>query len=129
MDDVLRDRMMGYLNDEIEKSKHHTATLRRRKRFLEREGPFTYVIDLESNWSTEGEKSHSFRFTGDLKELIPKAEAEYKRLNTRSDVQATYRVYIILDKDNTSTIRVPPVPVPERFWRNYTERERKLHAS
>ncbi len=122
MDEVLRDRLRGYLTTEIEKAKLLAATLRSMKRHLESSTkPFTYIVALESLWAREGEQSHTFRLTGDLSEVIKKAESEYKKLNRRSDVQARYRVSIILKQNPEQS-----VPVPEAFWDMYRERKTSI---
>lgn len=77
----------------------------------------TYIINLNSAWACDGEKSTFTLHTGTLEDAIKTAESEFKSLNQRRDIQATYLVSIRLGQEDFS--------LPEEYWKQYTQRYRK----
>jgi hypothetical protein len=76
----------------------------------------TYTIELRSLWERDGEKNTTLTYQGTLENAILNSEENFMRVNNRKDVQAEYRVFILLGSAS--------VPVPEECWRPYTKRER-----
>jgi hypothetical protein len=72
-----------------------------------------YRVELYSSWEREGEQNITY-----LQERMPKkvflaAEEEFKRVNRRSDVQASARVYAIIGKTEYL--------LPEIYWSKRTK--------
>lgn len=76
-----------------------------------------YIINLSSLWSKEGEEDVTKNYRGKLETAIEKAEEEFKEKNNRSDIQARYEVQIKIGNVFYQ--------MPEEFWSDYQERNRK----
>jgi hypothetical protein len=81
----------------------------------------TYLVNIQSSWEDEGEKSTSTEYIGTLKQTIEKAEKEFKTTNNRDDIQATYLVYIKLGSTG--------YPVPFQYWEKLRENWQELDDS
>ncbi len=73
---------------------------------------FTYEIQLQSLWSSEGEEDITTKHKGEIFEAIKIAEAEYRRINERSNISAKYKVNIVLGERKFE--------VPKEYWEKYT---------
>ncbi len=79
----------------------------------------TYKVNLRSMWENEGEPSTETIYIGTIKNAISAAEAEFKRKNNRSDVQAWYTVYILIGEAY--------VNVPSACWKDYKENIKEVN--
>lgn len=70
-----------------------------------------YCVNLISCWAKEGEKSTETKEKAPLEEVIKHAEAEFMKVNNRSDVQADYRVHMKVDGTH--------VYLPQKFWKDF----------
>ncbi len=75
---------------------------------------FHYKIVLHSSWSDEGEQDVVHEEQGLLEQVMANAYAEFKKINNRTDVQASCRVFVALPKYPEDWLEVP-----EQFWRQY----------
>ena len=73
-----------------------------------------YKVVLTSCWRDYGEKQVVLEVEGSMRKAIEAAEAEFKRVNSRSDVQADYDVQIQVGQMQIS--------VPMDYWAKYKER-------
>jgi hypothetical protein len=71
-----------------------------------------YKVGLMSMWSDHGEEDVTFLYTGNLADAIVKAEAEFMRINQRSNVSANYSVAVFL---SGVWVIVPPA-----YWQELT---------
>ena len=71
----------------------------------------TYVVHLHSYWVHEGEIPTVTEHTGSLEHAVQKAEQEFKSVNKRSKVQASYMVEVKLGDRGFG--------VPEPYWKQY----------
>lgn len=62
-------------------------------KFIRRPQRILFRVYLDSCWADEGEKNHVEEGFGPLDALIRRAEKHFMEINSRSDVQATYRVF------------------------------------
>lgn len=62
---------------------------------LERMGSVTYIVEIQSSWSDCGEKEVEYQASS-IELAIAGAKKEFMRVNNRSDVQGSGRVYIRL---------------------------------
>lgn len=98
MDTVLK-ALRGYNQKQIRGLEEKIKNARQIRTLLGRlrnPDKLTYQIRLESLWSKEGEKGLMYTDTGPLEKIIVAAEAEFMRMNGRSDVQAQYFVGVLL---------------------------------
>jgi len=74
----------------------------------------TYLVTLSSHWASEGEQPTITTVQGSLETAIQRAEQEFKTLNKRTDVQASYHV----------SVQVGPftLSVPEEYWKPYASK-------
>jgi hypothetical protein len=73
-----------------------------------------YKVILSSRWADEGEKNVEHEQQGSLEEVIAVAEAEFKKVNCRRDVQAKYHVFVALPAYPEDWLEVP-----EQFWQRH----------
>lgn len=73
-----------------------------------------YQVNLNSLWADEGEKSTKTKYTGSLENAIKAAEKKFLKINSRSDIQATYHVQIRVGKIFMS--------VPKKYWEEYMKK-------
>ena len=76
-------------------------------------GRALYEIHLASMWANEGEESTTTKYKGSLKQAIEQAEAEFKKRNSRGDVQARCSVTIQLGEG--------AYPIPKEYWEQFRE--------
>ena len=77
----------------------------------------TFRVNLHSLWS-EGEKDVNVTGTGDLAKIIQRAENKFKKVNHRSDVQASYRIYVVFRRSVAMFL-------PEKLWKKYTQKAKE----
>ena len=69
---------------------------------------------MHSLWGSDGEKSITHRYIGNIQEAIKTAEQKFMKVNHRHDVQAKYSVDVQIGKTTYD--------VPEDFWKHYVKR-------
>jgi tRNA(Leu) C34 or U34 (ribose-2'-O)-methylase TrmL len=74
-----------------------------------------YEVTINSSWHHEGEKDTATKHHGTLKEAIEKAEEEFKKVNSREDVQGDYHPHLVFGEESYS--------IPEMFWKKYIQRK------
>lgn len=77
----------------------------------------TFVVALSSLWANEGEDSTETTHVATLEEAILVAEREFMRHNRRSDVQASYSVYV--------QVGAARLDVPESVFAEYLAHRRR----
>ena len=81
-----------------------------------------YSVGINSAWTggsypgDVGETDTNTKYKGTLKSAIIEAEKEFKEINHRSDVQASYSVRIYFGEDGYR--------VPEKYWSKFIQRNR-----
>lgn len=75
----------------------------------------TYQISLRSLWEDYGEQHVKVIHTGSLQNGVEAAEARFKEINKRSDVQADYLAHLMVGNDMCY--------IPQKYYK--TERMRK----
>ena len=76
------------------------------------DGTTRYQVNLGSLWADSGEQSVSIARKGSVASVVRRAANEFKRINRRSDVQATWDVYALIGEREDPLM----VPVPEALW-------------
>jgi len=112
----LKQYLKKTLDEKIEEYKSGTDLTEESLRILEQTKTNTanYVVYLRSLWENEGERSTTTVYHGTLRKAIEVAEAEFKKRNNRSDVQASWLVDICLGTSRYS--------IPEQYWKKYREK-------
>jgi len=122
------DALVTLLHAEVScRGKKLQEALRRQALLQEAVAPLTerrqlmFRVQLDDLWQNEGGQSVKVEHRGSLGTAMEKAIAEYLRVNQRSDVQATYRVWIVLPKvrEKDKEIDCGVIPIPEEYWENY----------
>jgi len=72
-----------------------------------------YVVSLKSLWADYGESPVTVESEGSVERAVKTAEAEFKRVNQRGDVQADYRVSVVVGELS--------LKVPYEYWGKYKE--------
>ncbi len=73
-----------------------------------------FTVTLASLWEKEGEKSLTRNYVGTLEHAVKSAEAEFRQMNARSDIQAQYRVTLNLGEVQ--------VQIPELLFEDFMQR-------
>lgn len=87
------------------------------KSFSEDPDGITFQVQLISLWANEGEKEVLARSRVSIKRAIQQAQARFKTVNKRGDVQAKYVVHVLVGRKPHPFNH--PVPVPEEFYRHF----------
>jgi len=78
---------------------------------------FVFRVSIESAWADDGEKGVVVEVIGSVKKAVETAEAKFKTINSRSDVQASsFKVEAAL---NAIASKFVWIPVRERFWEKF----------
>lgn len=72
-------------------------------------------VTIESLWRDQDEKDVTVVVSGSVEEAICQAKDEFMRINERSDIQGTYRVFVVLPGEPRIEIELP-----EAVWRHLT---------
>lgn len=75
-------------------------------------GAVVYTVILSSLWADKGEQNVRIKGKGSLASLVKRAERRFKKLNNRSDVQATYSAWVLLGNPDNPTVSIK---IPENF--------------
>jgi len=112
----LKEYVEKHLKDRAETLKTLTAQTRKASRLFEKADTQNsrYLVNLISLWADSGEKHTKTEYTGSLRDAIKKAEADFKRINDRTDVQAEYHVDVLIGGVS--------VVVPGEYWIKYKSR-------
>jgi len=68
-----------------------------------------YIVSLHSDWESYNEKSTTTEHEGSIDKAIQRAEQEFRVINHRNDIQASYRVFIKIGNVEYS--------VPREYWK------------
>lgn len=114
--DQLVAHLMGSLATSLVEAEARVRTL---KKLLEAlpdnvNTQFRYKVILTSLWSDKGEEDVVHEEQGLLEQVMANAYAEFKKINNRTDVQASCRVFVALPNYPEDWL-----VVPEQFWRQY----------
>jgi len=97
-------------------SKHRKAESQLQKAVVDLEGTnlsnANYLVVLRP-LGLDAKKGIEIGYTGKLEEAIKTAEENFKKLNQRNDVHASYKVYIVLAGQN--------FPLPQQYWEQFAE--------
>jgi hypothetical protein len=112
----LRHYLKKTLSEQIERHKEGINLTEGSLKVLEQTnvGRADYVVRLRSLWEKEGEMTVTTGHHGTLKDAIEKAEENFKSVNHRGDVQASYTVRILLGDASYH--------IPEEYWREFREK-------
>ena len=107
--------VLAHLETTVNGVESTLRSLRKTKRSLERMitrgEPLTYRVKLISLWAQEGEKSAEVEGTKPLKEIFDEVIKEFLKINSRSDVQASYVVKAVVGSQ--------ALPVDKKYWQEY----------
>tara|TARA_Y100000310_G_C20347350_1_gene652620 strand:- start:19 stop:390 length:372 start_codon:yes stop_codon:yes gene_type:complete len=112
---TLQSNLLG----ELHSLRKKVSALSRQHQDLTHFDPYTadYRVKLNSLWVNEGEKPVNVEYSGNLQDAIAAAEAEFKEVNQRSDVQANYSVFLCLSENE--------LPIPQKYWEMFQEKNKR----
>ena len=112
---TLQSNLLG----EIDSLRKRMSVLSRQHQDLAHFDPHAanYHVKLNSLLVDKGEKPVNIQYSGNLQDAIAAAEAEFKEVNQRSDVQANYSVSLCLSKNI--------LLIPKEYWEMFKERNKE----
>jgi hypothetical protein len=119
VEDGIVTHLRSALGKENEAAKAVSARARKGIRILQKSPDphdLKYRVVLTSLWAAEGEESVTMDRKGPIADLMHDAIEQFLRINKRSDVQARYDVYVILESRGKAVVAVQ---LPETFWGQY----------